>query len=89
MPERLDCVVSYLNTHGYNAQWETHDEGYVLRTTNCPYHHIAETTQTLCEMDMRLIASLLGGIVPRLLERMSGGGASCAYLVPAANIEQL
>ena len=85
LPERLDCVVTYLNTHGYNAQWENHSDGYVLRTNNCPYHHVAETTQSLCEMDMRLIASLLGGVVPRLLERLSAGGASCAYLIPVSS----
>jgi predicted ArsR family transcriptional regulator len=85
LSERLDCVVTYLNTHGYNAQWETRADGYVLRTNNCPYHHVAETTQTLCEMDMRLIASLLGGVVPRLMERMSVGGASCAYLIPLSS----
>ncbi len=84
LPERLNCVVTYLNTHGYNAQWDTHSDGYILRTTNCPYHHVAETSQTLCEMDMRLIASLLGGVVPRLIERMSVGGASCAYFIPGS-----
>jgi predicted ArsR family transcriptional regulator len=79
--ERLDRVVQYLNEHGYNAHWEPHNDGYVLRTTNCPYHHVAETSQSLCEMDMRLIASLLG-IVPRLLERISDGDSSCAYMIP-------
>jgi len=81
LPQRLDQVVRYLSEHGYNAQWEKHTDGYILRTNNCPYHHIAERTQSLCEMDMRLVASLLG-VVPRLLERISAGDASCAYLVP-------
>lgn len=79
--ERLDQVISYLNQHGYNARWERHEEGYILLTTNCPYHHIAKTTQALCEMDFRLVASLLG-VVPRLITRKSGGDASCSYLVP-------
>lgn len=79
--ERLNQVVSYLNEHGYNAHWEVHSDGYVLRTVNCPYHHVAEKTQSLCEMDMRLIASLLG-VVPRLMERIAVGDASCAYLIP-------
>jgi len=81
LPERLDQVVLYLNEHGYNAQWEKHAEGYLLRTSNCPYHHISQTTQSLCEMDMRLIASLLG-VVPRLMERISLGDSSCAYMIP-------
>ncbi len=82
LTERLDKVVAYLNEHGYKASWEKLDEeSYVLRTTNCPYHHIAETSHSLCEMDMRLIASLLGR-VPRLMSRMSEGGSSCAYMIP-------
>jgi DeoR family suf operon transcriptional repressor len=81
MPQRLEKVVIYLNEHGYNASWEKHDEGYILSTCNCPYHHIAETSHTLCEMDMRLVSSLLG-IVPRLMSRVSDGGAACTYMIP-------
>lgn len=79
--QRMDMVVNYLNEHGYNAQWEANTEGYVLRTTNCPYHHIAESNHALCEMDIRLVASLLG-IVPRLLSRISEGDVNCAYMIP-------
>lgn len=83
LPQRLDLVVDYLNTHGYSARWEPSADGYMLQTTNCPYHHIAEGTQALCEMDMRLISMLLG-IVPRLISRASEGDKACAYLIPAA-----
>lgn len=79
--ERLDLVVDYLNQHGYSARWETHPDGYLLQTTNCPYHHIADNQPALCEMDMRLVASLLG-VVPRLQSRMSRGDSVCAYIVP-------
>lgn len=81
MEQRLDRVVDYLNDNGYNASWELHEDGYVLETRNCPYHHLSQTTDALCSMDMRLISSLLG-VVPRLLSRVSKGDASCAYLVP-------
>ncbi|MBZ0283287.1 MAG: hypothetical protein K8L97_21300 [Anaerolineae bacterium] len=78
---RMDIVVNYLNEHGYNARWEKDTEGYILRTSNCPYHFIAQTNHALCEMDMRLVAALLG-VVPRLMSRMSTGDASCAYMIP-------
>jgi predicted ArsR family transcriptional regulator len=81
LSERLKLVVDYLNQHGYNAQWESHDEGYILRTSNCPYHHIANGDMALCEMDMRLVAGLLG-VVPRLMSRLSQGDTSCAYIIP-------
>jgi predicted ArsR family transcriptional regulator len=81
LAERIHQVVDYLNQHGYNAIYEKQENGYILRTSNCPYHHISETNHSLCEMDMRLIASMLG-IVPRLIGRMSSGDTSCAYLIP-------
>jgi len=81
LPARLDQVVDYLNEHGYNAHWEKHPDGYVLRTINCPYHHVAATNQSLCEMDMRLVAKLLG-VVPRLLGRVTSGDSSCSYMIP-------
>lgn len=79
--ERLDIVVDFLNGHGYNAYWERGDDGFVLHTSNCPYHHVAASNRALCEMDMHLVSSLLG-VVPRLLTRVSEGGATCSYLVP-------
>jgi predicted ArsR family transcriptional regulator len=79
--ERLDQVVAYLNQHGYNARWAIHDEGYILHTANCPYHHVTRTNQALCEMDFQLVASLIG-VVPRLVARKSQGDTTCSYLVP-------
>jgi predicted ArsR family transcriptional regulator len=83
--ERLNCVVNYLNDHGYNANWEQGKDGFILNTTNCPYHQIAEGNRTLCEMDMRLVSSLLG-IVPRLLSRISDGDSACSYFIPDRTI---
>lgn len=82
LPNRLDTAVDYLNAHGYNASWEKCDGGYMLHTANCPYHHVAVTTESLCEMDMRLVASLLG-VVPRLVARVSAGASTCSYMIPA------
>lgn len=79
--ERLAAVVEYLNSQGYQASWEDCGEGYVLHTRNCPYHEIARDGSRLCQMDMRLVAALLG-VVPRLLSRISEGDESCSYLIP-------
>lgn len=79
--QRLDLVVEFLNEQGYQAYWEEDKKGYVLHTTNCPYHQIADKHTTLCEMDMRLVASLTG-VVPRLLTRVNAGDATCSYLIP-------
>jgi len=78
---RLDHVVSYLNAHGYQASWESAPEGYILRTRNCPYHHLSAEHSELCAMDMRLISGLLG-VVPRNIGRIAEADESCAYLIP-------
>lgn len=81
MEERLKQVVDYLNSHGYNAEWERADGGFVLHTSNCPYHQVSQTSQSLCEMDMRLVSSLLG-VVPRRIARIAEGDSSCSYMIP-------
>lgn len=81
MRERLNAVITYLNEHGYEAQWEAQDGGYVLHASNCPYHNIAQESDMLCKMDMRLIAKILG-IVPRMMSHMSNGGETCSYFIP-------
>lgn len=81
LPDRLDSVVEYLTTHGYEASWRYDDAGFILKTSNCPYHNVAHDTDLLCQMDMRLISTMLG-IVPRMTSRVSDGDEVCAYLIP-------
>lgn len=88
MRERLDQVVNYLNTQGYEAHWETSDGGYILHTSNCPYHHINHLGMgdepALCHMDMRLVSALVG-VVPRRIARMTDGDTTCSYFIPASS----
>ena len=79
--EQLDLATEFLNQRGYKADWEKTSEGYVLYTSNCPYHHVAQTNQELCDLDMRLVSELLG-VVPRVITRVSAGDAQCSYLIP-------
>ena len=79
--ERLDMVVEYLNTRGYDARWEESGKDYILHTSNCPYHQIASRNENLCDLDLRLVASLLG-VVPRRHAHIMQGEESCAYLIP-------
>ncbi|MFN8377169.1 MAG: ArsR family transcriptional regulator [Anaerolineae bacterium] len=81
MQRRMDAVVEYLNGQGYSAYWEASDEGVILHTSNCPYHLVADGSISLCDMDMRLVASLVGA-VPRRLSQMRAGDDTCSYLIP-------
>lgn len=82
MNERLDAIVDYLNVQGYRAEWEQVADGYLLHTHNCPYHHLSAETDTLCNMDFKLIATLVGS-VPRRLSQQARGDTSCTYLIAA------
>jgi predicted ArsR family transcriptional regulator len=84
MEERLESVVAYLSQNGYLASWEAALEGYFLYLENCPYHQLAHERDSLCRMDMHLIANLLG-VVPRLHTRMAQGDSRCAYFIPQQN----
>ncbi len=81
LEDRLKAAVEYLNEHGYNATYKPCDEGFVLETYNCPYHELAQSTESLCSMDMRLISSIVG-VVPRIITRVAQGDTSCQYLIP-------
>jgi predicted ArsR family transcriptional regulator len=76
---RITAAVTYLNERGYSAHWDHAPGGLILHTRNCPYHQIAKETNALCQMDMRLVAALMGS-APRLLARMSEGDSTCSYL---------
>jgi predicted ArsR family transcriptional regulator len=79
--ERLDAAVTYLSERGYDAYWDQNADGYVLYTSNCPYHQMSEHNSTLCEMDLRLVSSLLT-VVPRRITHVVEGDETCSYLIP-------
>jgi predicted ArsR family transcriptional regulator len=79
--QRLEAVAEYLNSHGYDATWEHSERGFLLHTSNCPYHEVAKENDVLCQMDLRLISALMG-IVPRRQSLVSCGEATCSYLFP-------
>lgn len=85
--QRLDLVVDYLDENGYAASWEQNPDGYMLHTSNCPYHQlVADEDTDLCAMDLRLIGLLLG-VVPRRVDRISQGCETCSYLIPLTSLE--
>ncbi|MDX2160583.1 MAG: hypothetical protein SF162_04580 [bacterium] len=79
--QRLQRVVDYLTSSGYEAYWEPAPDGFILHTANCPYHQVARENSSLCEMDMRLVSTLLG-VVPRRMSHRALGDATCSYFIP-------
>lgn len=85
MHERLDAAVRYLTERGYDARWEPKDDGYILFTSNCPYHQLSGENPHLCDLDMRLVSSLLS-VVPRRVSHVPEGDDTCSYLIPGRDI---
>lgn len=80
--QRLDRVVEHLTGHGYEANWERTQRGYLLHTSNCPYSSVVERHDHLCHLDARYIGRLLG-TVPQRVSHLQQNGDTCSYLVTA------
>jgi predicted ArsR family transcriptional regulator len=80
LEQRLHSTVLYLSEHGYKAELEKTDDGYLVHTKNCPYEGLHEGSSQICEMDVHLLTSLLGK-VPNLVKHNSNGKLGCTYLV--------
>lgn len=78
--QRLERVVQHLSARGYEASWETCQDGHVLRTANCPYRGVVDEHNDLCRLDLQYVSRLLG-VVPQRLEHMIEGDRACSYLI--------
>jgi DeoR family suf operon transcriptional repressor len=90
LEERLDYVVEFLSEHGYQADWQEANgrDGYLLRTSNCPFERLSETHDEVCVIDIHLVTRLLG-VMPRRLGRLADGDIACAYYIPRSEERML
>jgi predicted ArsR family transcriptional regulator len=83
--ERLAEVAGFLEEHGFITRLEETDEGYILRTINCPYREVMGEHGEVCDMDMALLTRLLD-TSPLRLSSIRDEETSCVYLVaPSAD----
>ncbi len=80
LPQRMDRVVSFLNSQGYEARWEPTDGGCLVHAHNCPYHDVARENVEPCVMDATLIAQLTGS-TPQRVQWSFGEANYCTYLI--------
>lgn len=79
---RLQRATDYLNEHGYDARWESTENGYYLYTHNCPYHQIASRQDAMCRLDRKLVTELLG-MELETRKTIAEGAPICAYFIPS------
>jgi len=78
--EQIAIVADIMRKLGYHARAVPDSEGSLplIDARNCVYHHLAEEHREVCELDLALLSSLLGGKVEHV-ECMVRGGASCRF----------
>lgn len=80
LPHRMERVVKFLNSQGYDASWEPTEGGCLLHAHNCPYHDVARENVEPCVMDAALIAQLTG-TTPQRIQWSFSGANYCTYLI--------
>jgi predicted ArsR family transcriptional regulator len=80
LPQRMERVVKFLNTQGYDASWENTEGGCLLHAHNCPYHDVARENVEPCVMDASLITQLTG-VQPQRVQWAFSGGSMCTYFI--------
>ena len=80
LPQRMERVVKFLNTQGYEASWESTEGGCLLHAHNCPYHDVARENVEPCVMDSSMIAQLTG-VTPQRVQWTFSGANFCTYLI--------
>jgi DeoR family transcriptional regulator, suf operon transcriptional repressor len=78
--EQIVIVAEIMRELGYHARTATDGEAPLplIDARNCVYHHLAAEHREVCELDLALLSSLLGGKIEHL-ECMVRGGASCRF----------
>jgi predicted ArsR family transcriptional regulator len=80
LPQRMDRVVKFLNTQGYDASWEATEGGCLLHAHNCPYHDVARENVEPCVMDASLITQM-AGVSPQRVQWAFSGDNRCTYFI--------
>jgi predicted ArsR family transcriptional regulator len=80
LPQRMERIVKFLNTQGYDANWEPTEGGCLLHAHNCPYHDVARENVEPCVMDASMITQM-AGVAPQRLQWAFSGGNMCTYFI--------
>jgi predicted ArsR family transcriptional regulator len=80
LPQRMERVVKFLNTQGYDASWESSEGGCLLHARNCPYRDVTRENAEPCIMDAAMITQLTG-TVPQRLQWSFEGDNMCTYFI--------
>jgi predicted ArsR family transcriptional regulator len=80
--DRLNQLVAFLSEKGFVSDWEQQNDGsYLIHAYSCPYRQIARDYGHVCQLDQKIIASMLNS-KPVRVACLSEGDSHCTYRVP-------
>lgn len=78
--ERLDEVIEFLTARGFAVCWEAKEDGYFIHAHSCPYRQVVKGHQEVCQLDKKIISSMLS-TVPTRVACLTTGDEYCTYRV--------
>lgn len=80
--ERVSELITIMQDLGFQATSSktTNNSGYTIKACNCIYHDLAQKHEEICELDKKLISTLLGKET-ELVECMAKGGSLCSFKI--------
>ncbi len=86
---RLEQLTQLREADGYMSTWELTPEGdFVLKESNCPIFHVAESCGSACDQDLSMLEDLLEADLVRKSNLAQGDGACCYEVRPKNYSEQ-
>jgi predicted ArsR family transcriptional regulator len=80
LAERVAIVSEIIDEQGGATEWESSEDGYVVRERNCPYLSVSREDAHVCELDRQVIARLAGSEV-NVTQRLRDGAESCVFVI--------
>ena len=78
--ERVRSLVSVMEDRGMLTDLRPTNQGFVLKSYNCPYHELAQEHREICEMEQTMMSSVLAADV-ELTQCMMDGHRGCEFTV--------
>jgi len=80
--QRVEAATSALNERLCFAEWESHDEEFLLHIYNCPFYRVAMKHRHVCQLDQHFLEELVG-VCPERRASLLDKQGRCTFAVPA------
>lgn len=80
LSERIRSLASVMEEKGMLTDLHSTNQGFVLKSFNCPYHELAQEHREICQMEQTMMSSVLAADV-ELTQCMMDGHRGCEFTV--------